>query len=129
MNACPADTWTKTGRNVLFEIKSFKSEAYDFSDRILVAMILGPADPALREHFFASARSKPSLFVGGTATIGKQYATLFSKELLSKNAAKNMDEEQKTVALNSAWSEFVARDLPKLTEEMLEFARSAPVRG
>lgn len=129
LNACPTDIWTKTGRNVLFEIKSFKSEAYDFSDRILVALILGPADPVLREHFFTKARSKPSLFVGGTATIGKQYATLYSKELLSKNAAKTMDEEQKIAALSSAWSEFVARDLPKLTEEMLEFGRSAPVNG
>jgi hypothetical protein len=36
LNACPKDIWTKTGRNILFEVKSFKTEAYDFSDRAFV---------------------------------------------------------------------------------------------
>jgi hypothetical protein len=27
LNSCPPDKWTKTGRNVLFEIKSFKADA------------------------------------------------------------------------------------------------------
>jgi hypothetical protein len=127
LNACAAEVWTKTGRNLLFEVKSFKSEANDFSDRILLALVLGPSDPKLREHFFASARANPSLFVGGTATIGKQYATLYSKELLSKNAAKSMDEDQKIAALNAAWSAFAEHDLPHLTDAVINLAQTAPL--
>ena len=79
LNTCPKDMWTKTGRNVLFEIKSFKTEAYDFSDRILLSLILGPSTSTIREHFFSQARSKPAIFVGSGSAIGKSWTTLFSK--------------------------------------------------
>lgn len=127
LNGCPPDTWTKTGRNIIFEIKSFKTEAYDFSDRILLALILGPSDPKLREHFFSLARANPKLFVGSGGAIGKQWATIFSKELLSRAAARNMDDDQKVAELTAAWSAFIDRDLPKLTDALIEMAQSAPV--
>lgn len=127
LNACPPDTWTKTGRNVIFEIKSFKREAYDFSDRILLALILGPSDPKLRERFFAEARANHKLFVGSSTAIGKQWTTIFGKELLTKAAAKNMDDDQKVAALTVAWTTFIEHDLPKLTNALIEMAQSPPM--
>ncbi len=126
LNACPKEQWTKTGRNVLFEVKSFKTEAYDFSDRILLALILGPADAALREHLFLHARAQPKIFVGAGGAVGKSWTTLFSKELLSKAAAKTMDEEQKVEAIRTAWNAFIAHDLPVLSRATIEIANSAP---
>ncbi len=126
LNACPTDLWTKTGRNVLFEVKSFKTEAYDFSDRILLSLILGPSNSAIREHFFSLAHANPKVFVGAGGSIGKQWTTLFSKELLSKNAAKGMDDEQKAAAITAAWNTFIERDLPSLTASLIEFAKGAP---
>jgi hypothetical protein len=127
LNACPPDAWTKTGRNVIFKIKSFKTEAHDFSDKILLALILGPSDPKLREHFFLEARAKPKVFVGSGSVIGKQWVTIFSKELLAKAGARNMDDDQKVMSLTSAWAAFIEHDLPKLTNALIEIAQSAPM--
>jgi hypothetical protein len=107
-------------------VKSFKTEAYDYSDRILLSLILGPSEPAIREHFFNAARTKPEVFAGAGTSIGKSWTTLFSKELLTKNAAKRMDDDQKTAALSAAWKTFVDQSLPKLTTELIELAKRAP---
>ena len=127
LNACSRELWTKSGRNVLFEVNSFKTEAYDFSDRILLSLILGPSALAVREHFFSAARANPSLFSGAGTLIGKSWTTLFSKELLTKNAAAGMDDEQKITALTATWNTFVNDELPKLTEALAEFSKQAPV--
>jgi len=126
LNACPKEVWTKTGRNLLFEIRSFKTEANDLSDRILLSLILGPADPVIREHFFSKAHSKPQTFTGASSSIGKQWTTLFSKELLSRAAAKTMDEDQKTATATAEWNAFVEHELPKLTAAVIEIAQIAP---
>ncbi len=126
LNACPKDQWTKTGRNVLFEVKSFKTEAYDYSDRILLSLILGPASPQLREHIFSQARARPKIFTGAGTVVGKSWATLFSRELLSKAAAKSMDEDKKIDSIKTAWREFVERDLSTVTNTMIEIAGNAP---
>ena len=127
LNACPKDIWTKTGRNMLFEIKTFKTETYDFSDRTLLSLISGPADQELRKYLFASARQKPGLFVGAGTVVGKQWVTLYSKELLSKAAAQGMDSDQKAAAVTTAWENFVLKELPELTEAVVEIAKSAPL--
>jgi PD-(D/E)XK nuclease superfamily len=66
LNACSKDLWTKTGRNVIFEVKSFKSEANKFSDRILLSLILGPSDVTLRQNLFDRVRAEPKTFVGAS---------------------------------------------------------------
>jgi hypothetical protein len=95
--------------------------------KILLALILGPSDPKLREHFFLEARAKPKVFVGSGSVIGKQWVTIFSKELLAKAGARNMDDDQKVMSLTSAWAAFIEHDLPKLTNALIEIAQSAPM--
>ena len=126
LNACPREMWTKTGRNLLFEVKSFATPAYDFSDRILLSLILGPGTPELRNHFFSRARAAPSVFRGGSKASGKDWTTLYSIELLTKAAALKMDDEQKVAALDAAWTTFASKDLPQLTKAILEIAGEAP---
>lgn len=125
-NACPPDQWTKTGRNLIFEVKSFKTDTYGFSDRLLLSLILGPADRSLREYLFEAARADRAIFAGSGTTVGKSWTTLFSKELLSKTAGQGMDESQKVAAITSAWATFIAQELPRLVDAMTQIAIKAP---
>ena len=126
LNACPSDRWTKSKRNLIFEIKSFKTPGSDFSDRILLSLILGPSDPSIREHFYSSAGMKPDLFKKRSPKIYKDWTTIYAAELLTNAAALQMDDNEKTFALEKAWSEFLRRDLPNLTKSILEIANTAP---
>ncbi len=122
LNRCPTDSWTKTGHNVLFEIKSFKSSDGEFSDRILLSLILGPSEPKLRQYIFESARANTNLFANCGKSIGQSWATLFSRELLSSSSAENMQESEKHDAIASNWIEFVDTSFPKLTGSIYEIA-------
>jgi hypothetical protein len=125
LKSCPIENWTKTGRNVLFEIKSFKTEG-EFSDRILLSLILGPSKLSLRQHFFDSAQARKDVFVNAGKSIGQSWVTIFSRELLSRTAAENMDDLQKQTAITSNWDDFVNRELPRLTDAASEIALNAP---
>jgi hypothetical protein len=125
LNSCPSDKWTRTGRNVLFEIKSFKSEG-EITDRILLSLILGPSEAHLRKYIFDSIRAKPTIFSGAGKSIGQSWVTIFARELLTEAMAENMEDPQKKETISQNWNNFVISDLPKLTIEMLEIASSAP---
>lgn len=123
LKACPPDQWTKTGRNVIFEVKAFKNEN-KFSDRILLSLILGPSEATLRQHLFDGVKDNQTLFSGASKSIGQYWATLYSCELLTANAAKNMDDEQKFAALTTAWTRFLENTLPALTDAMVKISRT-----
>jgi hypothetical protein len=112
--------WTKTGRAVLFEIKSFSD-----SDRLIATLILGACDPEFRTHLYKIASAQTQLFRGVVKPMGKQYSTIYSRELLSAVAAKSMNAEQKHEAILTSWKEFTA-DFSKLTEEVLKAASTTP---
>lgn len=123
---CPADRWTKTGRNVLFEIKSFKSEG-EYSDRILLSLILGPSEAALRKFLFDSARANKTVFPRVASAIGQYWTTLYSRELLSEAAAEGMAESEKETTIISNWNDFTSRELASISKAMIEIASKAPV--
>jgi hypothetical protein len=126
LKKCPSESWTKTGRNVLFEIKSFKTEG-EFSDRILLSLILGPSELSLRRYFFDSVQARKDVFVNAGKSIGQSWVTIFSRELLSPTAAENMDDLQKQTTIADNWHDFVSGDLPRLTDATCEIALKAPV--
>ena len=102
-----------------------KSEG-EFSDRILLSLILGPSEPNLRRYIFDSIRAKPKIFTGAGKSIGQSWVTIFARELLSEAAAENMEETEKNETIAQNWDNFVAVDLPRLTDEILQIASSAP---
>jgi len=126
LRRCPIESWTKTGRNVLFEIKSFKTEG-EFSDRILLSLILGPSELSLRRYFFDSVQARREVFVNAGKSIGQSWVTIFSRELLSPTAAESMDDLQKQTAIADNWHDFVNGELPRLTDAACEIALKAPV--
>jgi hypothetical protein len=126
LNRCPIENWTKTGHNVLFEIKSFKTEG-EFSDRILLSLILSPSDLSLRRYRFDSIHERKDVFVNAGKSIGQSWVTIFSRELLSRTAAENMDDLQKQTAITNNWHDFVNGELPRLTDAACEIALKAPL--
>ena len=126
LKACPHEGWTKTGRNLLFEIKTFKTEG-EYLDRVLLSLILGPSEPRLRRYFFDSVHSNKDVFVNANKSIGQSWVTIFSRELLSQAAAENMDDVQKQTALTDNWHQFVDRDLTRLTDAAYEIGFNAPM--
>jgi len=126
LKRCPIESWTKTGRNVLFEIKSFKTEG-EFSDRILLSLILGPSELSLRRYFFDSVHAKKDPFFNAGKAIGQGWVTIFSLYLIDPATAENMDDQQKQTAITDNWRDFVNGDLPRLTDAVYEIALKAPM--
>lgn len=125
LNSCPTDRWTKSGRNVLFEVKSFKTEANDFSDRILLSLILGPSEANLRQFIFTKVRANPAVFVGAGKAIGQSWVTIYSRELLGARAAENMEDGEKVDTITRNWDDFLKKDLPRLADELGKIALEA----
>jgi hypothetical protein len=123
LNACPPSNWTKTGRNVLFEIKTWAAGPY--ADRVIVALLDGPAPADTRERLYAGAIARPDLFRGLVKPMGKQWSTIYMHELLTPAAAKDMELEQKAETIEANWNTFLNDDLPLLNEAIAEIINSS----
>lgn len=117
LNCCSPTAWTRTGRNLIFEIKSWSSGAY--ADRVIVSLVSGPAPVEIRERLYSEAAARSDLFRGLVKPMGKQYATIYMRELLTPAAAKNMDLDEKAAAIEAGWSTFLKDELPPLTAAVL----------
>lgn len=107
------DAWTRTGRNVLFQLEN------QIPDRVVIALYDGPAPAAIRERLYSGATARPDLFRGLVKSMGKQWARIYMRELLTPAAAANMDIEEKTVAVQAGWNSFMD-DLPLLAAAVIE---------
>jgi hypothetical protein len=61
--------------------------------------------------------------------MGRQYATIYMRELLAPAAAKNMDMEQKAATVSEGWSTFLKDDLPKLIAGVQVIVSADGARG
>jgi hypothetical protein len=122
LNTCPTNLWTRTGRAAVFEIKTGKGDANNLSERVNVALIIGPADAKIREALYNGARKIPALFKGLVKPMGNKYSTIYSRDFLTAAAAKDMGNEQKVKAITEAWNDFAQNELPALEQAMLEMA-------
>jgi hypothetical protein len=109
LNSCPSDRWTRTKRNLLFEIQT-----HSRSERINISLILGPGENAFRQHVYSEASKNPGVFIGLTKPMGAHHSTIFVRDLLSARAAENMDELEKKKTLEAAWFDFVEHNLVSL---------------
>jgi hypothetical protein len=125
LNSCPASSWTKTGRNVLFEIKTWAAGPY--ADRVIVALVNGPASPDIRDRLYAGAVARPDLFRGLVKPMGKQWSTIYMRELLTPAAAKDMEAEEKAETIETNWNGFLNDDLPLLSEAVAEIVNTPEV--
>lgn len=110
--ACAGGKWTGTGRGLLFEIKTYKGRR----GRVNLSLILGPCEPDVRLAIFNMATENREIFVGCSKSIGAQYATLFSRDLMTAELAATLpDAEQLRIALK-ALDDFLENDLTAISE-------------
>lgn len=114
-NACDPAVWTRTGRSLIFEIKVSNT-----TGRVIVALVSGPAPAATREKIYTQASASPKVFRSLVKPMGRQYATIYSRELLTATAAQDMDLNEKAAAIEAGWAGFVADDLPVLTRAVID---------
>jgi hypothetical protein len=129
LKSCPLDRWTRSGRNLLFELRAHSS-----SERINISLILGPSEDAFRKHIYSEASKEHAIFIGLTKPMGLRTSTIYTRDLLSARAAENMDEAEKNEALEAEWRKFVDGDLLSLktaiNRYLVSYApRSAPPNG
>jgi PD-(D/E)XK nuclease superfamily len=127
LNSTDASSWTKTGRSLIFEVKGWSSGHY--KDRVIVSLVIGPSPQETREKLYRAAASQPDLFKNLVKPMGKKWATIFMRELLSPAAAKNMNSDEKADAIELNWAAFQAEELPELTAAVLNVvdnSHSAP---
>lgn len=121
-NACPPTSWTRTRRNLIFEITAWSSGSY--ADRVILSLVNGPAPKETRDKLYTGAASQPDLFRGLVKPMGKQFSTIYMRELLNHTAAKTMNREEKTAAIKHGWDDFLERDFSRLDKAVQGFVRS-----
>lgn len=125
LNACDPNLWTKTGRTAVFEVKTYNAENYKY--RVNLALVVGPAPAPIRKALYDGACAMPKVFKGLVKPMGAQWVTIYARDLVSQAAGKLMkDEDERAAALQTAWAEFVANDLPVLTERLASMAEGRP---
>jgi hypothetical protein len=110
---CSTESWTRTGRGLMFEIKINPS-----SGRIHLILIMGPLSSQFRERIYAAAMGRPDIFRGLVKPMGQHHSTLFSRELLPPALARTLDFEQQCGTASLAWSEFQRDELMDLIHEI-----------
>ena len=108
--------WSRTGRGLLFEIKTYINDP----GRVNVSLIVGPGDADVRTKVYAAARSKPHLFQRLVTPMGEQYATIFSRDLLTSHQAQGQTFEAQEFNVRAAWSAFQGDQLGTLINTILE---------
>lgn len=108
--------WSRTGRGILFEVKTYTGKP----GRLNVSLIIGPGDQDRRHALYEGARARPETFVGLVKPMGVKWVTIFSRDLLTAERAATMSTEQQANNLRLAWSEFQGGALHALIDAMLE---------
>ena len=106
----------QAGRGLLFEIKTYPRTP----GRVNVSLLLGPGDTDIRKRVYDAARSKPDLFRGVMKTMGVQWATIFSRDLLTEDQAKGQTFDAQELNVRIAWSDFQGSQLGSLIDTILK---------
>ncbi len=122
---CDPMLWTRTGRALLLEVKTFANTP----GRVNLSLLIGPAAAEARAAFYEAARAQPQLFRGLVKPMGAKWASIFSLDLLTGAQARGLTLDQQAQNASLAWSDFQGRTLPGLIQAVLDIdaARSATV--
>ncbi|ESZ26609.1 PD-(D/E)XK nuclease family protein [Mesorhizobium sp. L2C067A000] len=107
--------WSRTGRGLLFEVKTYAS----IPGRVNVSLIIGAGEAKWRSAVHARALSQQSLFSGIVKSMGQQFATIFSRDLLTSAQAQGLTSDMQSTNVALAWSDFQARQLQALIQAVI----------
>ena len=99
---------------LLFEVQTFPN------GRVRLGLTMGPSDQSLRATLYGAASERRDVFRGLQKPMGQQWATIYTRDLLTANQAREMDRDVMHATVSSNWKDFVDKDLPLLTEAVLE---------
>lgn len=126
LNTCPTSEWTKTGRNLLFQVRSYKTDESGARDKIHLSLVLGPSTPQLQAYLHQKMSADPKTFSGISKTPGTLWSTVFKRELLSPKAASKMEEDEKRKHVRDAFMIFMETDFTILTEAAIRIISEFP---
>lgn len=108
--------WTRTGRGLLFEVKRDSAKP----GRLMLSLVMGPGNAAVRTALYERASRRPDLFVGLVKPMGVKWSTIFSRDLITAKLAETLTTEQQEANAGLAWSDFQGTTLPALIDAVLE---------
>lgn len=101
--------WTTSGRLLLFELKNYPN-------RLSLHLIIGPGPDELRQHLFGLSRAHPRVLRGGLSHLRIKWTTIFKHDLLRAKDFEDVSFEDLQPKIDKAWAQFLADDLPQITE-------------
>lgn len=113
--ACDPNKWSRTGRGLLFEVKTYPASP----GRVNVSLIIGPCEPPIRRSIYDYALARPGTFPGIVKPMGVQWATIFSRDLLTAAQAAQLSFEAQANNAALARSDFQGSQLPALLTSIL----------
>ncbi len=126
LNNCDKQIWTKTGRSLVFEVKSEFTESQNYSYRVRLSILLGSAPESTRQYFFDAASKDPKLFQGRSGSLSDKQTALYATELMKNEDAKNLSDEERVEKISNSWMDFVQTKLPALAARIEELAQKFP---
>ena len=109
-NITPEGLWTKSGRTVMLELRNSATS-------MTLCVVLGPTeDENFRRELFEYCKSHSDVFKGASSKLYEQYATLYSKKVLSRQQLEDGELSDLEPKIRKVWNDFVENDLPKICE-------------
>lgn len=98
--------WVKSNRILLFEIEN--------TSRVLILkLVIGPGDTAIREKLFKMASGSPQVFKKNK-TLYPKWQTIYSRKFFTQKNIQEDDMDTLVANLNKQWQRFIKEDLPPI---------------
>jgi hypothetical protein len=107
--------WQATGgRWQSVEGRLLRFEFRVYTNRCVMALIIGPGDPGAREAVYAAfAQAEPAL--GGMGdTLSPSFTSVFRGEWMRLDEVDGLDDDAVRAIVSDHWSEFTTRELPRI---------------
>ena len=114
--SCDPTLWSRTGRALLFELKTYAGTP----GRVNLSLLIGPAAAPDRTAFYQAAAIRPDVFRGLVKPMGVKWVSIFSQDLLTSTEARDLTLEQQAQKAAAAWAQFLTTSLPTLTQAVLD---------
>jgi PD-(D/E)XK nuclease superfamily len=114
--------WTSSARGLMFEFTSDPN-------RLRLRLIIGPADPAVRQRILDTALAQPATFKA-EKTLYSKFNTIYSRTFLTAKDYEGTHEEM-DAKIRQQWTKFLKDDLPAIkaairVEDLSQLPQATP---
>ena len=113
-NISPKEKWTKSGHNLLFEIRNHSSS-------VRMAVVIGPTEQEhIRKQIHNYCRKNPSIFRGVVKTFYVEYTTIYSNTFLTKNTLENKSIDEIKKEYEKKFIQFMETEFTGIVDALTE---------